>query len=87
MALELSELDRFVAMKIDLRELEEKKERNRKERLKFIELQVEWRKRTPNAVWSKQQAAFINAVLANAQRSRWRKERGKEVKIMGADRR
>ena len=66
-------------MNIDLKELEEQKERNRKERLKFIELQVEWLKRTPNEVWSKQQAAFINAVLASAQRSGKGKERGKEV--------
>ena len=66
-------------MNVDLKELEEKKERNRKERLKFIELQVEWLKRTPNAVWSKQQAAFINAVLASAQRSGKGKERRKEV--------
>ena len=62
-------------MKINLSELEEKKERNREERLEFIELQVEWLKRTPNAVWSKQQAAFINAVLESAQRSGRRKER------------
>lgn len=77
MELELSELDRFVAMKIDLRELEEKKERNRKERLKFIELQVDWLKRTPNAVWSKQQVVFIDSVLASAQRSGRGKNAGK----------
>ncbi|MBN1455291.1 MAG: hypothetical protein JW945_03440 [Methanomicrobia archaeon] len=66
-------------MNIDLQELEEKKERNRKERLEFIALQVEWLKRTPNAVWSKQQAAFIDSVLASAQRSGRGKERGKDV--------
>lgn len=39
------------------------KEKNRKERIKFIEMYVEWLKKTPNEVWSKQQAEFINSVF------------------------
>lgn len=36
------------------------------ERIEFIKLYVEWLKRTPNEVWSRQQAEFINALLENA---------------------
>jgi len=36
------------------------------ERIKFIKLYVEWLKKTPNEVWSAQQAEFINALLENA---------------------
>lgn len=50
-------------MKINLHELKKDMELNRRDRLKFIELTVEWMKRTPNRVWSKQQAEFINSVL------------------------
>jgi hypothetical protein len=64
-------------MEIDLKELEEKKERNRRERLQFIELQVEWLKRTPNGVWSKQQAEFINAVLKAGRKGKESESRGK----------
>ena len=45
---------------IDLKEMEEEKERNRQERLKFIELYAEWVKKTPNEVWSKQQKELID---------------------------
>ena len=37
-----------------------------KERIDFIKLYVEWLKKTPNEVWSAQQAEFINALLENA---------------------
>lgn len=46
--------------KIDLKEMEEEKERNRQERLEFIELYAEWVKKTPNEVWSKQQKELID---------------------------
>ncbi len=73
-------------MKINLKELEEKKERNRKERLQFIELHVAWLKRTPNAVWSKQQAAFIDSVLVRerATLGEWKK-RGNDVQALGPE--
>jgi len=40
--------------------------RDMKERIKFIKRYVEWLKKTPNEVWSAQQAEFINALLENA---------------------
>ncbi len=46
-------------MKTDLKELKKKKEKNFQERLKFIDEYVEWLKKTPNKVWSKQQAEFL----------------------------
>ena len=48
-------------MKIDLKALEEKKERNRKERLEFLEMYVKWLKKTPNEIWSKQHSGFIDS--------------------------
>lgn len=42
-------------MKIDLKELEEQKKENFKERLEFIKKYAEWVKKTPNKIWSKQQ--------------------------------
>ena len=47
-------------MRLDLKELEEDKRRNFEERLKFIDLYVEWLKKTPNEVWSRQQKALID---------------------------
>ncbi len=47
-------------MKVDLEELEEEKKRNFEERLKFIDLYVEWLKKTPNEEWSKQQKELID---------------------------
>ncbi|MCC7552560.1 hypothetical protein KO317_02745 [Candidatus Micrarchaeota archaeon] len=42
-------------MNIDLEELKKDKEKNFQDRLKFIDEYVEWLKKTPNDVWSKQQ--------------------------------
>ncbi len=53
-------------MKHDLREIKRNLELNRRERMKFIEFTVDWMKRTPNKVWSKQHADFINSVLRSA---------------------
>ena len=47
-------------MKLDLKELEADKKRNFEERLRFIDLYVEWLKKTPNAVWSKQQRDIVD---------------------------
>ncbi len=44
----------------------ENSKRDMRERIEFIKLYVEWLKRTPNEVWSRQQAEFINALLENA---------------------
>ena len=42
-----------------------KSKRDMKEKIDFIKLYVEWLKKTPNEVWSAQQAEFINALLEN----------------------
>jgi len=44
---------------VDLKELAKDKERNFKERLEFIDAYVEWLKKTPNKVWSKQQKSAL----------------------------
>lgn len=46
--------------KIDLKELNEEKERNRQSRLDFIDKYTEWLKKTSNKKWSKQQNKIIN---------------------------
>jgi hypothetical protein len=46
---------------IDLQELKKDKEQNFKERLEFIDKYVEWLKKTPNKVWSKQHKDFIES--------------------------
>lgn len=48
-------------MKLDFKALGKKKKQNREERLAFLELYVAWLKKTPNKVWSKQHAEFIDA--------------------------
>jgi hypothetical protein len=45
--------------KADLRELKEEKERNRKTRMEFIDLYVDWLKKNPNTKWSKQQNVVV----------------------------
>jgi hypothetical protein len=48
-----------VVMEIDLKRLEEQKKKNFEERLKFIDLYVEWLKKTPNEEWSRQQKKLM----------------------------
>ena len=48
---------------INLKELEEFKERNFKERLDFIDKYVEWLKKTPNKKWSKEQKELIDSQI------------------------
>lgn len=50
-------------MKLDLKDLEADKKRNFEERLAFIDLYVEWLKKTPNKDWSRQHKDFIDAVV------------------------
>ncbi|HII60418.1 hypothetical protein [Pyrococcus horikoshii] len=40
--------------------------REMSERIRYIKFYVEWLKKTPNEIWSKEQAEFINALLENA---------------------
>ena len=46
--------------KEDLKELEEEKERNRQQRMEFVDMYAEWLKKTPNKEWSRQQNKLIN---------------------------
>ena len=46
--------------KIDLKELKEEMELNRQQRLEFVRQYAEWLKKTPNKVWSRQQAKYLN---------------------------
>lgn len=46
--------------KKDFKELEEEKERNRKQRLQFVDMYAKWLKKTPNKKWSKEQNTPIN---------------------------
>lgn len=46
-------------LKVDLKELAKDKKRNFEERLRFIDAYVEWLKKTPNSVWSKQQKTAL----------------------------
>ena len=47
-------------MAFDIEELKRDRKRNFEERLKFIDLYVEWLKKTPNRVWSRQQNELID---------------------------
>lgn len=45
---------------MDLEELKKQKEENFKERLEFMDMYVEWLKKTKNKEWSSQQNKLIN---------------------------
>ncbi len=45
--------------KIDLKELKKEMELNKQQRLEFVRQYAEWLKKTPNKVWSKQQAKYL----------------------------
>ena len=53
--------------KFDLEAIKKRRERDRKSDLEFMDFYVEWLKKTPNEVWSKQHADFINSgiLIAN----------------------
>ncbi len=53
-------------MKINLKEIDEQEKIDLKGDLEFIDLLVDYIKKTPNKVWSNQQAEFINSVLKGA---------------------
>lgn len=46
--------------KVNLKELRKQRRENFLQRLAFIDAYVEWLKRTPNKVWSKQQAEMVD---------------------------
>ncbi len=41
--------------KKDLKEIEEEKKRNQRQRMEFLDQYAHWLKKTPNKAWSKQQ--------------------------------
>ena len=51
---------------MDLSELKKEKGINDKQRLEWIDYWVDYMKKNPNEVWSKQQADFINSVMRSA---------------------
>ena len=65
-------------LKISMRELREKKQRNFEERLRFIDLWVDYIKKTPNEVWSAQQKELIDAQVEgiSAEYEQFRKLQG-----------
>lgn len=50
-------------LKINLRKLREKKQSNLRERLKFIDFWVDYIRKTPDDVWSRQQKELIDAQI------------------------
>ncbi|VVB60665.1 Uncharacterised protein [uncultured archaeon] len=52
-----------IKFKISALELRAKKERNFEERLKFIDLWVDYIKKTPDNVWSAQQKELIDSQM------------------------
>jgi len=51
---------------MDIKALEDDRNRNRKARLEFITKYARWVKSTPNQIWSKQQKELIDSVLLSA---------------------
>jgi len=49
-------------MKNALDEMDKDKKRNFEERLKFIDMYVEWLKKTPNKKWSRQQKKLMKDI-------------------------
>ena len=47
-------------MEFNLEEMKKTKERNFQQRLEFIDMYVEWIRKTPNSVWSAQQKKFLD---------------------------
>ncbi|MDP2666682.1 MAG: hypothetical protein Q8P05_04250 [Candidatus Diapherotrites archaeon] len=55
--MELSDVPRLTEK--DRKALRADVEKNRKERMAFIDYYADWLKKTPNSVWSKQHAKFL----------------------------
>ena len=58
----------MVGVKLDLKDLEADKKRNFEERLAFIDLYVEWLKKTPNKVWSRQHKNFVDMIAVSGKK-------------------
>lgn len=55
---------------MDLREIDEDIERNRRQRLEFITAYACWVKETPNEIWSGQQRELLDSAVRVADRLR-----------------
>ena len=56
---------------IDLKKLKKEQERDIRENLKIIDIYASWVRKTPNRIWSRQQANILNSVY-NAINKNWR---------------
>ncbi len=54
---------------MDLEKLEEKKERNREQRIEFIKFWVDYIKNHDDEVWSRQQNVIIDSQMSKKDRS------------------
>ena len=61
---------------IDVEELKKERKKDIIESLKFIHRYVEWIKKTPNEVWSRQQADLFKSVIDSINLN-WRKSLAK----------
>ncbi len=59
---------------VDLEELNKEKENRLRESLKRVDAEAEYVKKTPNEIWSKQQADFLSSYV-DAQNKLWREKR------------
>ena len=57
-------MERIEDIKVDFEKLEEFKKKNFEERLKFIRFWVDYIKKNPNKVWSKQQKNIVDTKAA-----------------------
>lgn len=55
---------------LDLKELGEQKESNRRQNDEFIKNYVDWIKSVPDAVWSHAHASFVNSQYASTHKKR-----------------
>ena len=53
-------------IRLDFREEDAERERNRQSNREWIDYYVDWLRRTPNREWSKQQRRLIDSVLSSA---------------------
>jgi len=61
---------------VDIKVLKKQEEKDFRESLRIIDLYVEWIKKTPNVVWSKQQADLYKAFYDSVNED-WRRSQAK----------
>jgi hypothetical protein len=55
---------KLIVTEKDRQDLLQEIERNKQDRLKFVREYANWLKKTPNAVWSKQQAKYYGGLAS-----------------------